>query len=151
MKAGGVYAADGIARGNLAGGDVGAAVDRELQRDRQLCKVDVVDDQYGQPTWTGDLSAQIVRLVQSDAPPGIYNGTNAGRTSWRGLAQEGFTLLGLDPDRVRPTTSDKFPRPAPRPSNSVLGHDRWAKAGLPPMRHWRDALHAAWPELAPNR
>lgn len=110
--------------------------------------VDVVDDQYGQPTWTGDLSAQIVRLVKSDAPPGIYHGTNAGRTSWRGLAQEVFTLLGKDPERVRPTTSDKFQRPAPRPSNSVLGHDRWAKAGMPPMRHWREALHAAWPELA---
>jgi dTDP-4-dehydrorhamnose reductase len=109
--------------------------------------IDVVDDQHGQPTWTGDLSTHILRLVKSDAPPGIYHGTNAGRTTWRGLAQEVFTLLGLDPERVRPTTSDKFPRPAPRPANSVLGHDRWAKAGLPPMRDWREALHAAWPEL----
>ncbi|WP_169807899.1 dTDP-4-dehydrorhamnose reductase [Actinomadura hibisca] len=109
--------------------------------------LDVVDDQVGQPTWTGDLAEQIILLAASGAAPGVYHGTNGGRTSWRGLAQEVFGLLGQDPERVRPTTSDRFPRPAARPAFSVLGHDRWAAAGLPPMRDWRAALHAAWPEL----
>ncbi|MCP2336860.1 dTDP-4-dehydrorhamnose reductase [Actinomadura rupiterrae] len=109
--------------------------------------VDVVDDQRGQPTWTGDLADRIVRLVASDAPFGIYHGTNAGETTWFGLAREVFALLGHDPERVRPTTTDRFPRPARRPSNSVLGHKGWDRAGMEPMRDWREALHAAWPEL----
>ncbi|WP_131736704.1 dTDP-4-dehydrorhamnose reductase [Actinomadura roseirufa] len=109
--------------------------------------VDVVDDEVGQPTWTGDLADRIVLLGSSRAPAGIYHGTNAGRTSWYGLAREVFTLLGHDPDRVRPTTAGRFARPAPRPAFSVLGHDRWAAAGLAPMRDWRAALHAAWPAL----
>ncbi|TDD75379.1 SDR family oxidoreductase, partial [Actinomadura rubrisoli] len=110
--------------------------------------VEVVDDQVGQPTWTGDLAARIVELAGAEAAPaGIYHGTNGGRTSWFGLAREVFTLLGLDPERVRPTTSDRFPRPAARPAFSVLGHGRWARAGLAPMRGWREALHAAWPSL----
>ncbi|QKW34066.1 dTDP-4-dehydrorhamnose reductase [Actinomadura sp. NAK00032] len=113
--------------------------------------VEVVDDQVGQPTWTGDLAARVVALAGSGAPPGVYHGTNAGRTTWYGLAREVFTLLGLDPGRVRPTTSDRFPRPAARPAFSVLGHDRWAAAGLPPMRDWRAALHAAWPALTQAR
>ncbi|RFS84673.1 dTDP-4-dehydrorhamnose reductase [Actinomadura spongiicola] len=112
--------------------------------------LDVVDDQTGQPTWSGDLAERIVELVGSGAPPGVYHGTNAGRTTWCGLAREIFTLLGLDPARVRATTTDRFPRPAPRPAFSVLGHDRWAAAGLPPMRDWRDALRAAWPLLHDN-
>jgi dTDP-4-dehydrorhamnose reductase len=48
---------------------------------------------------------------------------------------------------VRPTTSDRVPRPAPRPAYSVLGHDGWARAGLAPMRAWDDALAEAWPGL----
>ncbi|HEU5029962.1 MAG TPA: dTDP-4-dehydrorhamnose reductase [Spirillospora sp.] len=109
--------------------------------------VEVVDDQAGQPTWTGDLADRIIALARADAPAGAYHGTNAGRTTWYGLAREVFALLGHDPARVRATTSERFVRPAPRPAFSVLGHGRWAAAGLAPMRDWRDALHAAWPSL----
>lgn len=105
--------------------------------------VSVVDDQLGQPTWTSDLAAQIVALVDSDAPAGVYHGTNAGAATWFEFAQAVFGVAGLDPDRVKPTDSSQFVRPAPRPTFSVLGHDAWARAGLPPMRAWRDALAEA--------
>ncbi|MFG1705589.1 dTDP-4-dehydrorhamnose reductase [Nonomuraea sp. M3C6] len=104
--------------------------------------VDVVDDQRGQPTWTVDLADFMVRLAQSDLPPGVYHGTSAGETTWCGFAKEIFTLLGADAARVRPVPSTAFPRPARRPANSVLAHTRWE-----PIRHWRAALHAAWPVL----
>lgn len=102
--------------------------------------VDVVDDQVGQPTWTRDLAGQIIALARSDAPAGVYHGTNAGQVSWFGLTREIFRLAGLDPERVHPTTTDRFPRPAPRPAWSVLGHDRWSAVGLAPMRAWDVAL-----------
>lgn len=106
--------------------------------------VDVVNDQVGQPTWTADLAAQIVSLVDSDAPAGIYHGTNSGQASWFDFARAVFELGGRDPARVKPTTSAAFVRPAPRPAYSVLGHEAWAAAGLHPMRDWRDALVAAF-------
>src|SRR5262245_19007736 len=118
-----------------------------IQLATQRPTVDVVADQVGQPTWTRDLAGQLIALVGSGAPAGIYHGTNAGRTSWYGLARETFALLGADPDRVRPTQSTAFPRPTPRPAFSVLGHDRWAAAGLPAMRAWREALAEAFPAL----
>lgn len=105
--------------------------------------LEVVDDQVGQPTWSRDLAAQIRLLVEAEAPAGIYHGTNSGRTSWFGLTREIFRLSGLDPERVQPTTTDKFPRPAPRPAFSVLGHDAWAQVGLAPMRSWDEALEEA--------
>ena len=106
--------------------------------------LEVVDDQQGQPTSTRDLSRRLrelgERAVAGQAPAGIFHGTASGQTSWYGLAQRVFSGLGADPSRIHPTTTDKFPRPAPRPAWSVLGHDRWAAAGLPPMRHWESAL-----------
>jgi dTDP-4-dehydrorhamnose reductase len=102
--------------------------------------VSVVNDQFGQPTWTLDLARQIVLLLDSDAPAGIYHGTNAGSASWFEFARAVFAANDLDPERVLPTDSAAFVRPAPRPSYSVLGHDAWAAAGLAPMRPWADAL-----------
>jgi dTDP-4-dehydrorhamnose reductase len=106
--------------------------------------VSVVDDQRGQPTWTRDLAQHIVLLLDAEAPAGIYHGTSSGETSWYGFARAVFELGGHDPDRVQPTTSAEFVRPAPRPAYSVLGHARWAEAGLAPMRPWKDALAEAF-------
>ncbi|MEV3937662.1 dTDP-4-dehydrorhamnose reductase [Glycomyces sp. NPDC049804] len=113
--------------------------------------LDVVDDQRGQPTWTADLADRLVRLgegaLAGTAPAGVYHGTSSGETTWFGLTRRIFELLGADPERVRPTTSEAFKRPAPRPAYSVLGHDRWQAAGIDPIRDWREALDAAFPAL----
>jgi dTDP-4-dehydrorhamnose reductase len=111
---------------------------RRLMGERDV--VDVVDDQHGQPTWTRDLAAQIVALVDAAAPAGTYHGTNSGATTWYGLARRVFERSGADPARVHATTTDRFPRPAARPAWSVLGHDGWAGAGVAPMRPWQEAL-----------
>jgi dTDP-4-dehydrorhamnose reductase len=107
--------------------------------------VKVVTDQVGQPTWTKDLAGWIRLLVNSDIQAGVFHGTNSGQTSWFEFAREVYRLGGLDPERIQPTTSDEFPRPAPRPTWSVLGHDAWGKAGLPEPRDLRDALAEAFP------
>ncbi|MGO4340856.1 dTDP-4-dehydrorhamnose reductase [Pedococcus sp. 2YAF34] len=107
----------------------------------------VVDDQRGQPTWTMDVAEAILRLVEQDAPFGIWHATSRGETSKYGLTREVFTLLGLDPDRVKPTTSDAFPLPAPRPAYSVLGHDAWRMARIAPLPEWRESLARALPDV----
>jgi len=124
-----------------AGGRNFAATMLRLAADNAT--VSVVDDQFGQPTWTGDLAAQLVGLMDAGAPAGIYHGTNSGQTSWFGFARAVFETAGLDPERVLPTNSTSFVRPAKRPAYSVLGHGSWTAAGLAPMRPWREALTAA--------
>ena len=111
--------------------------------------VSVVDDQRGQPTWTVDLAAAILRLVEAEASFGVYHGTSSSETTWFGFAQAIFAELGLDPARVKPTTTDAFPRPAPRPSYSVLGHDAWRRAALDPLPRWEQSLKRALPLVVP--
>jgi dTDP-4-dehydrorhamnose reductase len=109
--------------------------------------VDVVADQRGQPTWTLDVADQVVALAVAGRL-GIYHATSSGDATWFELAREVFALAGADPDRVRPVSSEAFPRPAPRPAYSVLGHDRHRAIGLQPIGDWRAALRRAWPAIA---
>jgi dTDP-4-dehydrorhamnose reductase len=106
--------------------------------------VSVVDDQRGSPTWSADLAGGLVELGRSRAPAGVYHCTNTGDTTWFGLTRAIFEELGADPSRVQPTTTDAFPRPAPRPAYSVLSDAAWRAAGLTPLPPWRDALRAAF-------
>ncbi len=50
----------------------------------------------------------------------------------------------MDPAAVRPTTSEHFVRPAPRPAYSVLAHDTLHAAGVEPIGAWEER----WAEAA---
>ncbi|MGQ0631419.1 MAG: dTDP-4-dehydrorhamnose reductase [Sporichthyaceae bacterium] len=118
-----------------------------LELERSKPEIDVVDDQWGQPTWTRDLAQRLVALGEGNAAPGIYHAAGNGRTTWCGLAKAVFAAVGADPDRVRPTTTDRFPRPAPRPAFSVLGQQRLAAGGVEAMPPWAESVRVAVPVL----
>jgi dTDP-4-dehydrorhamnose reductase len=110
-------------------------------------EVRVVSDQKGQATYAKDLASQLVELALSSSPAGIYHGTNSGETTWFEFAQEIFKLVGADVNRVVPVSSSEYPRPAKRPSYSVLSHEAWSKTSVKPMRDWRIALEEAMPSI----
>jgi dTDP-4-dehydrorhamnose reductase len=110
-------------------------------------EVRVVNDQVGQPTSASDLAEQLVELGLSRSRAGIYHGTNSGQATWFEFAQEIFKLAGADVVRVTPVSSSEYPRPAKRPSYSVLSHDAWASTSVKPLRDWRIALADAMPAI----
>lgn len=113
-----------------------------LERERPT--VSVVTDQVGSPTWSLDLARGLVALGARPEPaPPVLHYTDTGAASWWELARAVFRLRGADPARVLPTTTDAFPRPAPRPAYSVLDTTAWTAAGLPAPRPWRTALAEA--------
>lgn len=113
---------------------------------RERGAVAVVTDQVGQPTWTRDVAGLIVRLVEAGAPAGTYHATSSDRCSWFDFARAVVDADGGDPSVVGKTTSAAFPRPAPRPAYSVLGHATLVAAGIEPIGDWRER----WPLAAPE-
>ena len=107
--------------------------------------IEVVADQYGQPTLATDLALQILQMIHRDLQPGIYHGTNAGEISRYEFSQNIFELSGQDKLRVKPIETVKNSSNAPRPLYSVLDHSNWLENGLAPMRHWKLALEESVP------
>ena len=124
----------------MYGGPGANFVDTIVRLEQSRASIDVVADQFGSPTWVRDLAGALVALASSSAAPGIVHYVNAGTASWHELACEVFRLVGADPNRVRPVDSARFPRPAPRPSWSVLSTRSWTERHLPEPRDWRAAL-----------
>jgi dTDP-4-dehydrorhamnose reductase len=113
-------------------------VDTMLELCRERDEVSVVTDQVGNPTWTVHLADALVELAERDDDVGVFHAAAAGWCSWYELAVEVFDRAGAS-CRVRPTTSDRFPRPARRPAYSVLGTERDDAPVLPP---WQEGVEA---------
>ncbi len=113
---------------------------------RERGALSVVDDQIGQPTWTRDVAAFMLRLLAADAPAGTYHATSAGQCSWYEFAREIVASAGLG-DIVSPTDSSAYQRPAPRPAWSVLGHAANEAIGVEGLGHWRERWAAAADEV----
>lgn len=104
----------------------------------------VIDDQIGSPTYTLDLAAATLELIDRDAR-GVYHLSNAGETNWLDFARAIFEEWGLSPD-LQPTTSaawkTAYPTSATRPAYSVLDVTPFAQKVGRPMRPWREPLRA---------
>lgn len=124
---------------------------RQLAAERDELRV--VGDQFGSPTWAGELAdaicAMAARLEGGDRF-GTYHFAGAGSTSWAGFAQ---AVMDLCPPEGRPAPpvvsipAADFPRPARRPANSILRCDKIGRVfGITP-KPWRDALAEVAREL----
>lgn len=103
----------------------------------------VVDDQTGSPTYTVDLARFLLELIQTEKY-GVYHASGSGECTWFVFTQAIFEVArsrGYNiTAQLEPCTTEQFPRPAPRPVNSVLDHMSIRTNGLTDLRHWREGL-----------
>jgi len=87
--------------------------------------ISVVGDQFGNPTWTCDLAAAILKIAENPKNPGIYNFTNEGIASWYEFAME-IQKQALEKKLlsnavpILPISSAEWKSAAKRPSWSAL-------------------------------
>ncbi|MCK8489222.1 dTDP-4-dehydrorhamnose reductase [Paenibacillus sp. MBLB2552] len=117
-----------------------------LKLGQEKSLLNVVDDQKGSPTYTLDLAGFLLELVQTEKY-GIYHTSNAGECTWYEFAKaifaEAENILGTSFSvKVEACTTEDFPRPAPRPRNSVMERLSIRTNGLTDLRPWMEGLQA---------
>lgn len=134
----------------LFGAHGGNFVSTMLRLAHERTVLRVVDDQTGCPTWTGDLAAAITVMAghalggSGPSPWGTFHYCGGGMTTWYGLAcaviEEARRHEALAVERIEPVTTGEFPRPASRPSWSVLDTARSRSVfGIEPLS-WREGV-----------
>jgi dTDP-4-dehydrorhamnose reductase len=108
-----------------------------LEAARSRPALSVVTDEVGSPTYTIDLAAGIIGLVEAGAT-GLFHLAGTGSCSRYELAIEVLRLARVE-SIVQPVTHDAFPTKAARPLNSVLDCSKAAELGIT-MPGWRDSL-----------
>ncbi|MGE3804568.1 MAG: dTDP-4-dehydrorhamnose reductase [Gemmataceae bacterium] len=98
----------------------------------------VVDDQECTPSFTRDVAAGTLRLLETGRH-GLYHLTNSGSCTWHSLARAIFDHAGLQVD-LTPIPTSAYPTPARRPRYSVLANRACTELGLDPLRGWKEAL-----------
>lgn len=112
-------------------------------------ELNVVDDQFGNPTSALDIADGIFaaarRITDADfeTPPGIYNLAGTGTASWCEMARSVFEFgdrHGRTAPRVNAITTAEFPTPAVRPANSRLDCTRFEAVFGYRAPFWRESL-----------
>ncbi|SMF68314.1 dTDP-4-dehydrorhamnose reductase [Paenibacillus uliginis N3/975] len=114
-----------------------------LGQEEPLLKV--VNDQKGSPTYTVDLAQFLLNLISTEKY-GVYHASNSGSCTWYeftgAIFEEAREQLGLTiTAELQPCATAEFPRPAPRPANSVMDHLAIRLNQLEGLPHWRDGLN----------
>ncbi|HEX7192129.1 MAG TPA: dTDP-4-dehydrorhamnose reductase [Thermoanaerobaculia bacterium] len=112
------------------------AIRNQIRKGTELLRV--VDDQRGRPTYTPHLAAAIVRVAQLDTR-GIVHFADEGECTWFDFAQAIVEETGAAV-KLKPVSTDEFPRPATRPAYSVLSTERYERVTGVAPESWREGL-----------
>jgi dTDP-4-dehydrorhamnose reductase len=123
--------------------------------------IEVVDDQWGAPTYAEDLAAAIVTVGESllgakdrAALRGVYHAAASGETTWYGFASAimaASAAKGGPSCVLRPVTTSQFPTRARRPANSRLDVSKFARTFGVRLPNWEISLERCLDRLIVKR
>ena len=103
-------------------------------------ELNIVADQFGQPTNANDLAEAIMKIIKSEKiTPGIFNFSNLGRISWFDFAEK-IAELSDAKIKLNAIETSQYPTPAKRPKNSVLDLDKISKTYAIQLKPWEESL-----------
>jgi len=120
-------------------------VNTMLRLGAERTELSVVNDQYGSPTYAGDLANTLLQIITNVAVqpkafvPGMYHYTNEGMCTWYDFAER-IMQLGQRSCKVLPCTTDDYPTKAHRPQYSVLNCEKIKQTYGISIPTWENAL-----------
>ena len=109
-----------------------------LMKERE--SINVVNDQWGRPTYAADLAGVIMKLVENPSSSSrIFNYCNEGAISWYDFAVAIKEMTGSN-CKVNPIPSSAYPTPSKRPHYSVLDTTRIKQELNIQIPGWKESL-----------
>lgn len=109
-----------------------------LMKERE--SINVVNDQFGCPTYAADLADAIMKIISSGIKkPGIYQYSNEGITTWYGFASA-IKELSNSNCTVNPVTTAEYPTPTKRPAYTAMDTSGIRETFSISIPQWKESL-----------
>jgi len=107
---------------------------------REKNEINVINDQFGSPTYAADLAEVIMKFIDKGSNfSGIVNYSNSGVTTWYEFAEE-IKLLVNSNCKINPIPTSAYPTPAKRPLYSVLDASKVTELLHLQIPSWKESL-----------
>ncbi|TXF75790.1 dTDP-4-dehydrorhamnose reductase [Chryseobacterium sp.] len=103
-------------------------------------ELNIVADQYGQPTNANDLAEAIMTIIEYERKQyGIFHFSNYPETTWFDFAAKIAELSGSKIE-LKPVSTDQFPTAAKRPARSTMSLDKIERIYHIQPNYWENSL-----------
>lgn len=118
----------------------GNFVDNRIKDSKQNAQIEISNDQTVSPTYAGDLSKAVLRLIAHPSKePGIYHLVNEGYCTWYEFTKEIFEILDIDIELV-PVDRKGKTGTMRRPLFSSLKNEKATRLGIS-LPYWKEGLN----------
>lgn len=122
----------------LCGNNGNNFVKTMLRLGKERNELNVVNDQFGSPTYTRQVVEEVYQLLLK-GETGIFHSTSNGLITWHEFAKEIFKQKGIK-IKLNPVSSSEFPTKAKRPSFSKLSTKKISKIDGVELVDWKVGL-----------
>lgn len=103
-------------------------------------ELNIVADQFGQPTNANDLAEAIMQMIRTpNKKYGIYHFSNYPETTWFHFAQKIAEISQAD-IKLNGITTSEYPTPAKRPKRSTMALDKIEEDYNIDIKNWENSL-----------
>ena len=111
----------------------------KLGEEREV--LNVIHDQYGSPTYAGDLALFILYILeQKKWKFGLYHFSSEGSSSWFDFAWNIMNIKNIA-CKVKPISTQEYPTPAKRPQFSIMDKTKLKLTFNYEITHWLHSLN----------